>query len=121
MSASDFTLSMIFVLERSFAVGFCPSIQMYSAVILAKGRFLLASGCGTIADERSLENLSHALARVRYDHAVSAQRFGAIHRRVGAPQQLIFLLIDGERRGRIGDELRHPDRDGEEAAQRQRR
>src|SRR5436190_1787235 len=38
MSASDFTLSMIFVFERSFAVGFCPSIQMYSAVIFAKGR-----------------------------------------------------------------------------------
>src|ERR1041385_6105552 len=37
MSASDFTLSMIFVFERSFAVGFCPSIQMYSAVIFAKG------------------------------------------------------------------------------------
>ena len=27
---------MIFVFERSFAVGFCPSIQMYSAVIFAK-------------------------------------------------------------------------------------
>ena len=36
MSASDFTVSMIFVFERSFAVGFCPSIQMYSAVIFAK-------------------------------------------------------------------------------------
>src|SRR5438105_710816 len=36
MSASDFAESRIFVFERSFAVGFCPSIQMYSAVIFAK-------------------------------------------------------------------------------------
>src|SRR3954471_2778128 len=36
MSESDFAPSRIFVFERSFAVGFCPSIQMYSAVIFAK-------------------------------------------------------------------------------------
>jgi hypothetical protein len=32
---------MIFVFDRSFAVGFCPSIQMYSAVILANAAALL--------------------------------------------------------------------------------
>src|ERR1051325_5514445 len=99
MSASDFTLSMIFVFERSFAVGFCPSIQLYSALMFAKGRDPPSRGMRK--DSRETEKfevlwssgrLLRQLPRPAHHHPVSPQRLGAVHRRVGAAKQVVFLL-----------------------------
>src|ERR1041384_6343505 len=113
MSASDFTLSMILVFERSFAVGFCPSIQMYSAVIFAKGREPPSRG---MAKDRRTSRRRSQLARPTNHDRIPTGRIAARHRRVGASQQLILFLFDGKLRGGPRRKLGHADGDGQDAA-----
>src|SRR5579859_5084164 len=115
MSPSDFTVSMIFVFDRSFAVGFCPSIQMYSAVILAKAAALLLNALRE--NSTSLAAISGSAAA--HDDLILAARFRAIHRGVGAAEELALLVLD-----RLliaaGNVLRDADRCRDDAAQIQR-
>src|SRR5664279_1711398 len=78
MSVRDFTESMIFVFERSFAVGFCPSIQMYSAVFFAK-ELTSCLRCHKIAERPALKYGCRSdpacLSNDRgNDHSTSARR-----------------------------------------------
>src|ERR1700756_3365047 len=112
MSASDLAGSMIFVFERSFAVGFCPSIQMYSAVIFAKDVNLRSvmkhdSRTATI-DESPIPPPAAARLLGRHprrrrplqifahpadDDHILAEGFGPVHGGIGAAQQVALLLL----------------------------
>src|SRR5437764_5344188 len=123
MSPRLLTGSMILVLERSFDVGFWPSIQMYSAVIFATDCDLLgrmredsrnASGNGALR----LEELAAGAA----DHdLILPRRFGAVHGGVGAAEEVVFLLVDRLRGVRVGAVLGDAERGRDDAAEVQRR
>src|SRR5207237_5615511 len=122
MSPSFLTGSMIFVLERSFAVGRWPSIHIYSAVIFATTQDLLErmredsrkrSGNGAAR----LEELAPGAA----DHdLVLARRFGAVHGGIGAAEEVVLLLVDGARGARIAAVFGDADRRRHDPAQFQR-
>src|SRR5256885_6164789 len=97
------TGSMIFVFERSLAVGRWPSIHIYSAVIFATTQDLL----GRMREDSRKRSRNGAarleeLAPGPADHElVLARRFAAVHGRVGAPEEARLLLVDGARGARI--------------------
>src|SRR6266511_3068742 len=99
MSARLFTGSMIFVFERSFAVGRCPSIHMYAALIFATSKDLLRDESERMREDSRkwsrngparLKNLAPGAAG---HDLVFARRLGAVHGRVGAPKKVVFLLL----------------------------
>src|SRR4051794_20805660 len=123
MSARPLTGSMILVLDRSFAVGFWPSIQMYSAVIFATDCDLL----GRMREDSRNASRNGALrfeelaAGAADDDLFLPRRFGAVHGGVGAAEEVVFLLVDGFGGAGVGAVFGNAERGRDDAAEVQRR